>query len=92
MIIVNESDITVSWFCYNQQDALKWVALASGELANTTGNNQFTYNPPKNSNGLYFVRFTYKGGGTEIGGQIVATNQTITLHGSNDHYHTTVSG
>ena len=91
MIIVNNTDITVSWFVYNQQDAMKWVALASGDLSNAKGQNQATYTPPDNSNDLYFVRFTYQGGGTELGGQTLHKNQTITISGSDDHYTTTVS-
>jgi hypothetical protein len=91
MIIKNETDITVAWFCYNQQDALKWVALGSGDLSDKSGSNQKTYQPPKNSNDLYFLRFTYAGGGTELGGQVLSDGQTITISGAGDHYHTSVS-
>jgi|GEM_PF-4241727 len=90
MEIVNNSDINVSWFVYNQQDALKWIALGSGDLDANGG--RFSYTPPKNSNDLYFVRFTYEGGGTELAGGIVKrTGETITLEGSNDHYHAVVT-
>jgi len=91
MIIKNETDITVSWFCFNQKDAFKWVALASDDLSNSPGDNQKTYTPPSNGNGLYFLRFTYEKGGTEIGGQVLSTNQTITITGTKDHYHTNVT-
>lgn len=60
MEIVNKSDTDASWFCYNSYDGAKWVALGSGDLAARGGS--FSYQPPKNDSGLYFVRFTHKGG------------------------------
>lgn len=86
--ISNRADETVSWFCYNSNDSLKLIALKSGTLS--TGETYY-YAPPKNGTGLYFVRFTKSGGGTELAGSIVAPGQTITLLGSNGHYYSEVS-
>ena len=89
MRIENRADIVVSWFCFNQKDAVKLIALASGDLK---AGDSYDYTPPKNANEKYFVRFTYKGGGTELGGSIIGrTNQKITITGTNDSYEVAVS-
>ena len=90
MEIVNKSDTDTSWYCYNSDDAVKWVALGSGELSAKGGS--FSYQPPKNGTGLYFVRFTHKGGGTELAGGITRqSGQAISLVGTGGQYHAQVS-
>jgi hypothetical protein len=90
MEIANKSDTDASWFCYNSNDAVKWVALGSGDLSANGGS--FSYQPPKNETGLYFVRFTQKGGGTELAGGITKqSGQSITLLGSSGQYHAQAS-
>jgi hypothetical protein len=90
MEIMDKSDTDVSWFCYNQSDGPKWVALGSGDLGAKGGS--LSYQPPANDNGLYFVRFTNKGGGTELaGGTTRAAGQTIALVGSGGQYHAVVT-
>lgn len=89
MQIKNNTDIAVSWFCFNQKDMVKLIALASGDL---NSGNVFDYTPPKNSNDRYFVRFTYRGGGAALaGGATTRTGQTITISGKNDAYNASVS-
>jgi hypothetical protein len=76
MIITNSSSGTVSWFCFNQLDALKLIALKSGDLdaGGTKG-----YTPPNNINGYYALRFTLKGGGVELAEGSVAKDGSIEL-------------
>lgn len=76
MNITNGSASEVSWFCFNALDGLKWIALASGNLkaAETKA-----YTPPDNIDGFYGVRFTKKGGGTELAHGTIAKNGTITF-------------
>jgi hypothetical protein len=89
MDIVSRTDIETSWFCYNQSDVFKWTALGSGDLGANGGS--FSYQPPANDNGLYFVRFTHKGGGAELaGGTTRQSGQTIALVGSGGLYHAEV--
>lgn len=88
MKIVNDTDSTKSWFCYNADDSVKIIALASGDL---TAGQSYNYDPPDNGTGNYFVRFTNQGGGKELGGQQLKANQTITLTASNGVFHVTVS-
>jgi hypothetical protein len=86
---MNKTDVEVSWFCYNSNDLVKWVALASGDLKERDGS--YSYQPPKNGTDLYFVRFTHKGGGTELaGGTTKASGQTISLVGEDGQYHAVV--
>lgn len=89
MRIVNNADIQVSWFCYNQDDTFKWVALGTGDLEANGG--AYDYMPPMNSNNLYFDRFTYRGGGTELAGGTVERAGIITFVGSGGKYHAVVS-
>lgn len=90
MEIANKTtDKDVSWFCYNSNDLVKWVALGSGDLTHPDGS--YSYQPPNNGTMLYFVRFTEKGGGTELAGGITKqSGQTITLVGSGGQYHAEV--
>lgn len=89
ILIVNNADRDVSWFCYNSNDWLKLIALASGNLSSEGGAK--LYHPPKNSTDLYFVRFTKKGGGNELAGSTVRSNQTATLISSNGQYYIRVT-
>jgi hypothetical protein len=90
MEIVNKSDSDVSYFCYNSDDDLKWVAHDSGDLS--AKGESASCNPPKNKTGLYFIRFTRKSGGTELAGGITKrSGQAITLVGSRGQYHAEVS-
>src|SRR5262245_21164077 len=83
MEIVNKSDIDVSWFCYNSYDDVKWIALGSGDLSAKGGS--LSYQPPKNSTGNYYVRFTRKGGGTELAG-CYTQGQPVSLVGAGGQY------
>ncbi len=76
MNIKNSSSGTVSWFCFNQLDAFKLLALASGDL---DANGERGYTPPDNINGYYGVRFTKKGGGVELAEGSVAKDGSIEL-------------
>ncbi|MGH6920040.1 MAG: hypothetical protein ACREJ0_20315 [Geminicoccaceae bacterium] len=60
MLIVNDSDTDASWFCYNSDDGIRAIALASGDLSAKGG--RFSYSPPNNRTGEYTVEFTRKGG------------------------------
>lgn len=88
MKIVNDADIACSWFCYNQSDPSKFIALASGDLDKGKSTQ---YTPPPNQNNLYFVRFTQKGGGVELAGASLTSSETITLEGKNGRYHAKVT-
>ena len=81
--IVNKSDTDMSWFCFNSYDDAKWIALGSGDLSANGGS--FTYQPPRNSTGNYYVRFTSKGGGAELAG-CYTQGQVVTLVGSGGQY------
>ena len=81
--MVNNSDIDVSWFCYNSYDTAKWIALGSGDLSPNGGSS--SYQPPKNSTGNYYVRFTRKGGGAELAG-CATQGQEVTLAGTGGQY------
>lgn len=83
MTIKNLTSNTVSWFCFNHLDSMKIIALASGDLDK---DNSKDYSPPENEDGFYTVRFTVKGGGTELATGTVSTDGTITLEESNDNY------
>ena len=76
MTIKNSSSITVSWFCYNHLDAVKLIALNSGNLEE---GKDTSYLPPNNQDGFYAVRFTYKGGGTELAAGVVSKEGKIVL-------------
>jgi hypothetical protein len=86
----NTTDLEASWFCYNSNDVFKWIALGSGNL--TANGGSFSYQPPDNSTGLYFVRFTHTGGGLEVaGGTTKQSGQTIALVGSGGQYNAVVT-
>jgi hypothetical protein len=82
MEIVNKSDIDVSWFFYNSYDGAKLIALSSGDLS---ANGSLSYEPPKNSTGNYYLRFTRKGGGAELAG-CYTQGQETTLVGAGGQY------
>lgn len=90
MIIKNKTEIKVSWFCFNERDAVKLVALGSGNISHRTGLNQKTYNPPKNSNKLYYLRYTEKGGGKVLGAHLLTNKDTIVISGRKGKYTTEV--
>jgi hypothetical protein len=77
MEIKNSSTQTVSWFCYNMKDAFKLIALNSGDLG---AGQTYTYRPPHNLDGWYSVRFTNKGGGTELADGSLPMDGSITLN------------
>jgi hypothetical protein len=77
MDIVNKTDIDVSWFCYNSYDGFEGIALASGDLSANGGG--YAYQPPNNATGLYFVRFTQKGGGIKYAGGYIKKSGQIDL-------------
>jgi hypothetical protein len=71
MIIKNSSSDTVSWFCYNDNDSVKMIAIRSGNL---DPHDSEKYFPPLNSTGFYAVRFTKKGGGLELASGVISTD------------------
>lgn len=76
MFVVNETDENVSWFAFNSNDGVKLIALWSEDL----GPGEFSnYDPVKNGTGKYFIRFTNRGGGTELAGAIVPREVDISL-------------
>lgn len=79
MTIKNSTSDAFSWFCFNSLDALKLMALASGDL---DGNTSKSYTPPDNANGFYVVRFTSKGGGLEYAMGTVSKDGSIELIGT----------
>jgi hypothetical protein len=82
MKIWNRASIDVSWFCFNANDSVKLIALASGNLDHGKA---VEYNPPRNGSGatavddVYFVRFTGILGGTELAGAQLLAKETIQL-------------
>jgi hypothetical protein len=76
MVIRNDSDTKVSWFGYNQMDATRMIALDSGDL---DSGGSHTWDPPDNQNGLYFVMFTYVGGGGAYAGAALPKNLKVSL-------------
>lgn len=92
IVIRNESGATASAFVYNNLDLLKWVALKSFNLSSAGDDQEKDYLPPFNSDGLYLVRFTYEGGGTELASAVVATGQSAVLHKNGDVYYAEVVG
>lgn len=83
--IINRTGKDVSWFCFNSKDTLKLIALGSGNLS-ANGDSK-SYNPPDNASDLYFVRFTEKGGGSELaGGTLKRSGQAIVLEGGDGRY------
>jgi hypothetical protein len=86
----NTTDFNASWFCFNSNDVVKLIALGSGNLDANGGS--FSYQPPNNDTGLYYVRFTPTGGGNEVaGGTTRQSGQTITLTGSGGQYNAAVT-
>jgi hypothetical protein len=82
MLIVNDAEIDASWFCYNSNDKDRAIALASGDLSAKGGS--FTYDPPANATGKYYVQFTVKGGiggpgGRVYGGDVLTARGQIVL-------------
>jgi hypothetical protein len=76
IMISNTTDKILSWFAYNSDDSFKWVALNSGDLAS----NEFKlFRPVGNNTGKYFIRFTQRGGGTEIAGAIMGGEGLISI-------------
>jgi hypothetical protein len=100
MEIVNEWNAEASCFCYNSNDAMKLVALASGDLSPNGW--RFAYDPPQNATGRYYVKLTVKGGGGlaipgpsprgTFGGAELAPSGTIVLRGSGRPYQVVVEG
>lgn len=80
--IVNETDQYASWFAFNSDDGLKWVALDSGDLAPKEVR---FYDPVTNGTGKYFIRFTHRGGGTELAGGISLKSSLVSLYSMGSH-------
>jgi hypothetical protein len=91
MRIANYTTEDVSWFCYNSNDHIQALALASGDL----GYNEVReYWPPENQTGLYHVLFREKGSlGRPLGGggSDVSSKGFIGLLGHRDGYSITHS-
>lgn len=86
MNITNNTSESVSWFCFNSNDALRLIALASGNLGPSEHRN---YTPPLNGTGWYAVRFTHEGGGTEQAVGTIRSDGMITLTEQGGGYVTT---
>jgi hypothetical protein len=89
MLIVNLSDTTASWFCFNQSDGVKIIALGSGDLS--ANGSCFSYQAPPNDNSLYYVRYTHQGGGNELAGGTVNNCQIVELVGTGGAYRAVVA-
>src|SRR5215831_8122094 len=63
MEIINESDMHITWWCYDSNDTLREVTVdwgkGTGDLAPGA---KVSYNPPSNDTGRYYVQFTRLGG------------------------------
>jgi hypothetical protein len=63
MQIVNESDMHLTWWCYNAEDEVREVTVdwgkGKGDLA---PGGRVSYNPPSNATGRYYVQFTLRDG------------------------------
>jgi hypothetical protein len=63
MQIINESDMAVTWWCYDSNDTVREVTVdwgrGKGDLA---PGGRVSYNPPNNDTGRYYVQFTRKDG------------------------------
>jgi hypothetical protein len=90
MEIINESDQAVTWWCYNSDDTVQWVAMKEGDLRANGG--RTSYDPPGNATGAYYVKITVKGGGGTyvpgpsnsgtLGGAYARRDGTIRVQGS----------
>jgi hypothetical protein len=58
MEVINESDQEVTWWCYNSDDTVQWVAMKEGDLRANGG--RTSYDPPSNATGAYYVKITVK--------------------------------
>lgn len=61
MQIINESDMDVTWWCYNSNDGIREFTLPGGKGDLVKGR-RVSYDPPNNETGYYYVQFTLKGG------------------------------
>jgi len=61
MQIVNESDMAITWWCYNSNDGIREFTCDGGKGDLTPGG-KASYNAPKNDTGYYYVQFTRKDG------------------------------
>lgn len=61
--IVDRTNRSVTWYCYNRSDGSKSVALKSGNLGKKK---RTRYLPPDNGTGWYAVKFTRKDNGREL--------------------------
>jgi hypothetical protein len=63
MQIINESDMALTWWCYDSNDTVREVTVdwgrGKGDLA---PGGRVSYNPPNNDTGRYYVQFTRKDG------------------------------
>ena len=61
MQIINESDMHITWWCYNSYDEVREFVCEGGRGDLAPGR-RVSYNPPKNDTGRYYVQFTRKDG------------------------------
>ena len=61
MLIVNNSDTDVTWWCYNSDDGVQAITLKQGDLSANGG--RVSYDPPNNTTGKYKLKITVPGGG-----------------------------
>ena len=88
--ILNATTEKVSAFLFNNLDLLKWIALRSWDLPTREGSRMVDFVPPLNADGLYFVRFTREGGGTELAGAVISTGQDAGLYERDGRYYVEV--
>jgi hypothetical protein len=60
MQIINESDMAVTWWCYDSNDGLREFTLIGGKGDLAPGQ-RTSFNPPSNTS-RYYVQFTLKDG------------------------------
>jgi hypothetical protein len=61
MQINNESDMALTWWCYNSNDGIREFTLIGGKGDIAPGG-KASFNPPSNQTGYYYVQFTLKDG------------------------------
>ena len=90
MLIVNNSDTDVTWWCYNSDDGVQAITLKQGDLSANGG--RVSYDPPNNTTGKYKLKITVPGGGGyyvpgprpsgTLGDALVGRGDTVTFMGS----------
>ena len=57
MQIINESDMDITWWCYDADDGWREGTFIGGK-GNLAPGGRTSYNPPSSATGRYYVQFT----------------------------------